>query len=157
MMTRALAATLLLLSALKVSAETGSVFLYGIVNPTYSIQVQTEPAAGHLNILSGENLLKIASVTERSNSANGYKILISSARGGRLVNEVAVGAELEYQVSYGGTALVSPTSIATPVKISGALTEPANQVVDVAISFQGKPNALAGTYSDTLTFEISAP
>lgn len=125
----------------------------GIVQPTCNIQVTALASATQLNITAGENNTKIASVKESTNNANGYKVSLSSLNNGRLVNGAL---NFAYQISYNGGGLISPASAATVVKTkSGPLASAVVEDSDVKITFPAQASALAGTYSDTLTFTLT--
>ena len=150
-------ATLLmvLVSAVATASTTGTLNLSGVVSAVYSIVVKSNATATNLNIAGGESGALIATVDETSNNSGGYKIRASSANNGQLKN----GAldQVSYQVSYDGGKNLSLTTALSDVKASGSLTGLVTDSSNVNITFAGKPSALAGNYSDTITFEISAP
>ena len=139
------------------AATTGELILSGLVNTVFSITVTADPAASSLDIEGGENATKVATVAEQSNNPGGYKIRVSSDNGGKLINNTNANSFLSYQISYGGGSNLQPSVSATTVKTVASLASPANANSDVTISFTGKSDALGGTYSDRLVFEISAP
>lgn len=148
-------AALILASASSMAATTGTLLLTGTVAEEVAILVTPEAAATTLDLSASPTALKVASVNEKSNSNTGYKIAVKSANGGLLEN----GAldSLAYQISYDGGSAISPTTADQDVKtVSTAGVYDADS--DVNISYTGKPAAqmVEGTYSDTLTFTISA-
>lgn len=153
---------LLVLSALSVStglsfaASTGTLLLQGSVAVYYNLAITPDGSNNtSLNILAGESNKSVANILEQSNDPNGYKISVLSANAGQLKNGAV--DQVAYQIKYGSGALVSPTSSYQTLFTSGALTAPASQSQNVKVNFTGKPTALAGTYSDNLTFQIAAP
>lgn len=139
------------------AATTGTLNLKGTVLATYNIIVT--PISGDpnlsLDILSGETNKSVADVTEQSNNPAGYKIQALSANGGLLKNGTV--DSVAYTIKYGAGSSVSLTTTAQTLFTSAALTTPANNTQNVKVSFAGKPSALAGDFTDTVTFSISAP
>ena len=117
-----------------------------------------QPVATALDLSSNQTDLLVGSVTEESNSNNGYKITVSSLNDGSLLR--SGGAEtFSYSMKYDGQSINLAGSSNTPVT---AKTEGVggsyNTSSDVTVSYTGVPSAnmVAGTYQDTLTLEISA-
>lgn len=152
----AVATALLLSASLAQAASSGTLSISGTVATVFDLTVTaTTPANSTLDILGGETNKKVADVSETSNNSAGYKITMSSLNNGLLKNGSidSVG----YQVSYNGGGNVTPSSSAATVKTSGTLSALTTATSTVRVTFTGKPTALAGTYSDTLTFVIAAP
>lgn len=133
----------------------GKLHLSGTVKNVCALKVEPTAEATKLNISAGENNTLVAKVTEISNFLGGYRVTLMSANEGQLVNTTQPSAKVAYQLSYDGGALVAPKSSAQEVKNTGALSAPADDVSEVRISFPAQPGALAGTYTDTVTFEIA--
>lgn len=150
--TYALCAFLVSLSAL--AATTGTLQLQGIVGTTFSISVASQTGAMNLDILNGESAKLVGIATETTNNSAGYKVTMSSANGGELKNGSL--DFVQYKVSYNGGTAVTPTLLAATVKTS-SVPQPAGVSSNITVTFTGKPTALAGTYSDTLTLTIAAP
>lgn len=148
----ALSAFLVSLSAL--GATTGTLILQGIVGTTYSISVASQTGAMTLDILNGESAKLVGVATETSNNGAGYKVTMSSANNGELKNSTL--DQVQYKVSYNGGTAVTPSSTAAVVKTS-SVPQAAGVTSNIAVTFTGKPTAVAGTYSDTLTLTIAAP
>lgn len=154
-MKKLLATSLLLTSTLSMAATTGTLFLQGSVAEVVSITVTAEATATALDLSASPADLKVATVNEQSNANTGYKILMKSTNGGTLNNGSL--DSLAYQISYDGGSAVSPTTADQVVK-TVATAGVYNTDSDIDISYTGKAAALMveGSYSDTLTFTISA-
>lgn len=126
----------------------------GTVTTVCALEVAPLPAATALDIIGGESGTPIATVTEMSNNTPGYQVFVSSANNGVLTHSTAAGEEIPYQLSYDGGALFSPTTTNQEVKDSGALVGFTETDSEVSITFAGDTSAIAGTYRDTITFEI---
>ena len=138
------------------AASTGTLILQGVVGVYYNLAVSPDGSNNtSLDILAGESGKSVANVLEQSNDPNGYKISFLSANAGLLKNGVV--DQVSYQIKYGSGGLVSPSATYQTVFTSGSMVSPASQSQNVKVSFAAKPGALAGTYSDTLTFQIAAP
>lgn len=149
----------LLSSWTAIAATSGSVDLSGVVPNELSISVTATTAASNLNITGGENQTKIATASESSRSLDGYKVFASSDNGSKLVhsNGEASGST-DYTISYDGgssTALTNPGQ-AYEVRDSGPQDGLINHESDININVTAYPQAIAGTYSDTITFSIVA-
>jgi len=124
----------------------------GRIIPFCDIKVNADAAATNLNISSGETAKKVASVTESTNSPNGYTVHVASANSGKLVNGTS---QVPYQLSYNSGAFFSPLATNTLVKTkAGPLTSTVTEVSDVKVSFAASSGS-AGLYSDTLTFTLT--
>ena len=108
-----------------------------------------------LNIVGGETAKNVASVVETSNNAQGYVIQMSSANGGKLKSS-SNNQQTSYTISYGGGSYAAPNTNPTTVKTVNSLTGLTSNTSQVAINVTALPTASAGTYSDTITFAISA-
>lgn len=136
-------------------ATTGTLLLQGIVPSIRSITVSPESVASSLDLTTSQTNLKVATINEKSNSLLGYKVTITSANLSNLKR--SGGSEVfPYTIKYNGTN-APVTSVAGYSTTSN--TFPANVNKDLTISYTGVPSEqmVEGTYSDTLTFTISAP
>ncbi len=138
------------------AASTGSITISGVV-PQHTDIIVT-PVAGYnaLDLATTATDLSVANVTEKNNTALGYKVTLSSANAGALKNGTA--GSIAYTAKYNSTSV---TLSATPTNIT---TSPAaSSVVNVTkafkISYTGVDTTtmMQGTYSDTLTFTIASP
>jgi hypothetical protein len=140
------------------AATSGTLNLSGTVTPNFALVVTAAANNDNVNldIVNGANAKLVGSVNEQSNNATGYKIQASSQNNGFLKNGSV--QSVSYQLKYGNGSAQSLTTTAQTVFTSAALTSPANNNQNVAVTFTGLgANAMAGTFSDTVTFTISAP
>lgn len=139
------------------AATTAQINLSGSVSVGYDISVSQAGGATSLDIENGENLTNVASVTEITNNPMGYKVSMESQNGGVLVHNSVLTSTVDYDITYDGNLLDLDGSSQIARSEAGAALSPGN-LSSVSISFVGLgSNALAGTYSDTLNLEISAP
>ena len=152
---------LLITSALSVftltsfAATQGTLLLQGTISQVLSLSVQAEAGVNNaLDLTNTESDLKVAEVTEQTNSNTGYKILVKTANAGKLKNG-SLG-QVSYTMKYDGSAvaLASTDTQAKSVATGGVY----NNTSDVEISYTGQSAAslTQGTYSDTVTFTIQA-
>ena len=149
------------------AASTGTLTLSGVVAPSFNLTVTPNGSNTNLDIINGQTVV-VATVTELSNNATGYRILVSSLNAGKLKSGPT---EIAYTASYAGNAYGNPPSpgssslLAAPrvnsthtMKLtSGPSNLPAGTVSNVSVTVPASPNTNSGTYSDTVTFEIVAP
>lgn len=154
-MRKFLALTLALSSTMAFASNSGTLFLKGTVTARVSLAVTPTNEATTLDLLTSKTDLKVASVRERSNSGNGYKVSVSSVNGGKLrrgtTNDI-----VQYQMKYGGSQVPLNTNASTAFSTNtGAMVDASK---DVTITYQAAnpDNILSGEYSDTVTFVISA-
>lgn len=138
-------------SIITYASSSGTLVLTGVVPSTFNLTVTPNATASALDITGGEVNKLVAVVNETSNNNAGYKIQFSSANNGLLKNGTI--DSVTYQLSYNGGTAVTPTLVAATVKTSNAAAFGVNN--NVNITFPAKPNALNGTYTDTVTVTIS--
>jgi len=157
-MKKLLLGSLLIVGITGFTATTGTLQLQGIVPAVLALTVTSEPSATSLDLSTTQTDLKVATITEESNSASGYKITVSSANDGDFKRNS--GAEtFTYSLKYGSTTLNLVGSSVTPVTAKTQSTSGVYNVnTDIDISYTGVSltTLVAGTYQDILTFEISA-
>lgn len=150
-----LSAALPLLARSADAATVGSITLRGTVPASTSIAITATAPSNALDLSQSQVDLPVANVREIDNTTGGYRVTLASTNGGALKNG-ALGS-VAYSARYGGQSIVLNSS-GTIVTKSG----PSNAVVNVlkalTISYTGvAPETLiAGAYSDTLTFTITA-
>ncbi|PIK15600.1 fimbrial protein [Halobacteriovorax sp. JY17] len=138
------------------AATQGTLLLQGQVDQVLSLTVTAESGVNtNLDLVNGEEDLKVAVVTEETNSNTGYKILVRSANGGLLKN----GAldSVAYTVKYDGeaTARSLTTSDVAVKNVSTGGVYDHESDFEVSLTGSGSAAALTqGTYSDTVTFTI---
>lgn len=135
------------------AATSATLLLKGNIPEIMSIQVSPETLATNLPLSQSQTNAKVAVVQEKSNSATGYKVTIGSANNGKLVR-VNGTEQFPYSLAYNSQTL----DLAAPVIISNPGASAVTRNRDVAISYTGVPEEqmVAGDYSDTITFTISA-
>lgn len=138
---------LLILFTLNVlSATTGTLILKGTVQQQIDIVVTPTGDATTLDLSTTQTNLKVADVTESSNGA--YKILLSSANGGKLLN--TSGDFVNYTLNYDGVATDLTTGGTVKTNTGGVNTS------EVTISYTGVDTSsiTSGDYTDTITLTI---
>ncbi|MEI8347409.1 MAG: fimbrial protein [Pseudomonadota bacterium] len=138
------------------AATSDTLLLRGTVALVNSIQVSPESKAVDLNILAGESGTKVAAVAETSNNLNGYIIQMSSSNGGQLRHSTEAAKKTTYQISYNGGSYVTPGTSPSTVKSVSSLNALTTNSSNVLINVTAYPTAVAGIYSDTVTFSIVA-
>jgi hypothetical protein len=106
----------------------------------------------------------LGSINYKCNAAGGFQRTISSANAGLLIRAGSSGGSansVAYELgSGGGSGLgLAPTQLTTPVvtNLSGSTAFIAGQTASVSFSLPSLPDAVyAGTYSDTVTVNITA-
>lgn len=136
------------------SAE-ANLTLSGTVQRMCSIEIEADTKASELDIKNGENNTLVATANIEANGD--YEVTVLSANGGELKNGlVAEAAGVPYQISFGGGAMVAPTTEAQQVKDSGPVVGVQSVQEEIRVTFAGAGSAAPGTYSDDLTFRIQA-
>jgi len=138
------------------AASTSTLLLEGSVVSTNEINITAEAIATNLNILQGETGAKVAIVEETSNNRAGYVIQMSSLHAGKLQHASDNTKSTPYQLSYDGGSYKSPTTIPVTVKTVSSLSALTTVNSDVLINVTDYPTAIAGVYSDVVTFSIVA-
>ncbi len=148
-----LSAVLMLGNAFATAATTGSIVLSGTVPARTSITVTPSPGYNDLDLEDGVNNKTVATVTEYNNTQNGYTVTVSSANAGQLKGPFSVF--VPYTARYNGF-LINLSGANATVTSQGAQTGvvSASKLLNISISPQS--DLVQGTYSDTLTFSITA-
>jgi len=139
------------------AASTGSLTLSGSVAAVNSIVIAPNGSNNtSLNIAVGETGKLVATISETSNSSTGYIIQISSSNGGELRHSVDPNKKTTYTVKYGsgsyGTVSTTPTTVKTVASLSALTSTDSDLLVNVVAA----PNAVQGSYSDTINLAIVA-
>ncbi len=139
-----------------ISATTDDLKLKGKVPKKLEILVTPESIATDLDLEASPTALLVASVNEKSNSNTGYKITADSLNDGLLVNQQDTTQSVAYTMTY-DTNLVD-LSVANDVVKTITASGVHDNNSDVNIAYTGAPHAsrVEGTYTDTVTFTISA-
>jgi hypothetical protein len=137
------------------AADTGTLLLQGIVQAQNSIVVTPNGSNNtSLNITGGENNKNVASVVETSNNLTGYKINAKSANNSELRNGNAANVKTTYTLSYNGGTAVTLSNNYQQLKNVTQLNGQTSNTSPVVVNVQAFAAAPAGTYSDTVTFQI---
>ncbi|RZA09842.1 MAG: hypothetical protein EOP11_00370 [Proteobacteria bacterium] len=157
MKTLLIAAAALLSSAQANAADIATLLLRGEVLVVNNIVVKPAGSANtSLSITGGEASKLVAAVEETSNNVTGYKINAKSLNQGELRHTTDATRKTTYRLGYNGQTPIALTQNYQQVKnvtiLNNLTTNSSNVVVDVV----ALPNAVAGVYEDTVTFQIVA-
>jgi hypothetical protein len=146
---------LMFLSSTAMAATTGAITLSGVIPKIVSIVVSPVSGYSALDLTTTTNNLTVANVQELSNVQTGYTVTLSSVNSGLLKNGSV--QSVGYTAKYNGVACSLTTQPVTITSTSSA-TGVINVTKPFTVSYTGTPAAslVDGTYSDTLTFTISA-
>jgi hypothetical protein len=150
--------TLLALSLTSISfssfaATQAELILKGLVAPILDISIAHETIASNLDLSAQASNVKVATLTEKSNHATGYKIKAKSTNGGKLVNVSDVNSFVNYSLTYNGSNVAlstSPTQIYSTSNLKGTYTK------ELKVSYNQPTNLSAGSHEDTVQFTIEA-
>lgn len=117
------------------------------------LTVTPVPMATTLPLDTTQNDLKVATASVVSNSASGFKVLVSSANMSNL-KRLGGNQLFPYTMKYGNIQIPLNSPTATEFLSDGVI----NTSDNLTISYTGKPldTMVAGEYQDTVTFTISA-
>ena len=144
--------SLVTLSFSSFAATSADLILKGVVAPILEISIAHETVASNLDLSQSASNVKVATLTEKSNYATGYKISARSANGGKLVNVSDANSFVNYNLTYNGSNVplsTSATQVYTTRNLKGTFTK------DLKISFNQPNNLSAGSHEDTVQFTIS--
>lgn len=135
-----------------------SISLSGRVEPFVRLTTTVEEIT-NLNLYEDMVDLELATINEWSNVRSGYTVRLASANSARLVNGVGhddPDMHLPYTLSYGGVAVNGLSD--GEVVVTNADGRSVGMGTDRAllISYTANMSLLDGTYSDDLTFTITA-
>lgn len=144
--------------AAPVLTDSDTLVLKGSVDKKVSIVVTPDANAILLDLTASPTDLKVADVTEKANVSAGYKVTITSANAGKLVNEDDNTESISYTLKYEGAAieLISPAAGNNEVEYLTKQLQPVDREVTISYTGDEEEDLLAGDYSDTVTFAISA-
>ena len=144
-----------------VAAETGSLALSGTAPGILEITVTGVAGYQELALSTDVADKPIANVVEKSNKYGGYTVVVESTNAvanatGPSLDSAVTGEKLSYSLKYGSTVVVFTTG-SSLITDSASKTPKTGTTKEMTISFAGADANLAeGTYTDTLTFTISA-
>lgn len=152
-MKKLIALTLSTLSLSSFAATQADLILRGTVAPILEISINHETVASNLDLSQQANNIKVATLTEKSNYATGYKIKAKSANSGKLVNTGDTNSFVNYSLTYAGNNVPlssSPSQVYQTANLRGTFTK------ELKISYNQPSNLSAGSYEDTVQFTIEA-
>lgn len=128
------------------------------------IYADREPGIRSMDLTVSASDRLIATVNERSNSATGYTVTITSANladdtsgaTAPFFAHTAGGGSLDYSLTYGGTNVGPWSGGSSLVVDSGSITAPEWISRELRISYFGSVSLDAGDYEDRLILTISA-
>ncbi|MEA1651479.1 hypothetical protein UAJ10_21000 [Nitrospirillum sp. BR 11164] len=135
-----------LFAAPALADTSGSIKLSGTVAQTCTVAVTD--AQTQLNILAGSNNVTVGSVVETCNDGAGYTITVASTNGGSLRGTSPTVPPVSYTTIYDGQ---SGTGTVNVTRSSAQFGKTAT----VAVTVPANAQAIAGSYSDTLTITIA--
>lgn len=148
-----LALTVLALTVQVQAATQADLILKGVVAPILDISIVHETVASNLDLSQPASNIKVATLTEKSNYAQGYKIKAKSTNAGKLVNTVDSNSFVNYSLTYNGSNISlnsSPVQIYSTSNLKGTFTK------ELKISYNQPSNLSAGSHEDTVQFTIEA-
>lgn len=135
------------------AATQAELILRGSVAPVLEISIAHETIASNLDLSSQASNIKVATLTEKSNYAQGYKIKAKSTNGGKLVNVNDQNSFVNYSLTYSGSNVplsTSPSQVYSTSNLKGTYTK------ELKISYNQPSNLSAGSHEDTVQFTIEA-
>lgn len=137
------------------TATTGAITLAGTVPRATAIVVTGSGDYNALDLETTTTDLTVASVREINNTAAGYAVTLTSTNGGKLKNGTV--GEITYTAKYDSASVTLSTSAET-ITTGAASSSVVNVTKAFSISYTGADSSerMEGTYSDDLTFTISA-
>lgn len=167
----ALTGSLVLGAGSAFAATTGDVTVQGTVDPINEITVTAETGYNTLDLSTTQTDLKVATVLEKNNDADGYTVTLESANAkantssqARLKGALAGNADvMNYSMKYGVAASEAAVTLSSAVGSEGtatvtdatAPTASSGDSKNLLISYTGAW-LKADTYSDTLTLTIAS-
>lgn len=151
----------LTMSVTQMSAASGSVALTGTIAPSTTITVTPSGTPQALTLTGNISQLKVADIEYKSNKKNGFVLTLSSANSGNLLGTATDGTaeSLPYTILYGNDgspATVTLTSgSATLLSSSSKTGGTVSKILAISYTVPTTEPA-ADTYSDTITFTITA-
>lgn len=137
-------------------AASNEVELRGVVPRKLSLVAQPDAAASALDLEQGVIRLKVGTITEQSNSNIGYVVTVYSKNKSYLKRDDSPDSEhgVLYQLEYGEKE--ANVTAAEGHRFEREFSGVVNVDKEVRITYAANPALVAGNYSDTLYFSISA-
>lgn len=134
------------------SANTTKLDLVGLVPSNCTIAVSATAKASSLDLKGGETDVVVGTVTENCSSNKGYTVSVTSQNGGQLRSGGASAPFVNYSARY-DDATGSLAASGLDTKRNQAAF---NRQRSLLVSLPANPQAIAGSYSDSVTFVIAA-
>ena len=145
---------LLLFPAISFGATTATLVIKGTIPSILSIDVAAEPIATSLPLTTAQTNTKIATVTERCNSASGYSVSIVSTNLGKLVRNPT--NFVNYTLTYNNQSVNLTSANGTTFTNVFTNAAPINKDLNISYSAANENNIVSGDYTDNITFTITA-
>lgn len=144
---------LTVITSVAIAGSQAGLPLKGKINLLLGIDITPTTAASTLNLTQSQTDLKVATGHVISNSGTGFKVTVSSANQGRL-KRLGGSEYFGYSMKFGPIPLNLTSTSPIDYTYGGTL----NYTDNISVSYTGVPAAslVAGEYSDTITFTISA-
>lgn len=125
--------------------------LAGQVNVICTVTIAATAKAASLDLQAGEQNVSVGVVTEDCNSSNGYTVSVNSQHGGQLRSGDASAPLARYTASYDDAA--GSIAAGLTAKRKSAFF---GRTVNLVVSVPANAQAIAGSYSDSITVVIAA-
>jgi hypothetical protein len=135
------------------AATRADLILKGVIAPVLEISIAHETIASNLDLSQAASNVKVATLTEQSNYAQGYKVKAKSTNSGKLVNVSDANSFVNYSLTYNGGNIAlnsSPVQIYSTSNLKGTYSK------ELKISYNQPTNLSAGSHEDTVQFTIEA-
>lgn len=144
-------ALLLVAAAAPTQAQvSGTITLHAGMPSLCSVQV-TQTNTASIDLVRGVNNLTVGRVGEQCNHDSGFTVTISSANAGALVTDD--GQRVPYTVRYDNSGTVS---LAQPVVLTRTRAQRTLSTKNFRVTVPAAPQAIAGSYADTIIVAIAA-
>lgn len=147
------ALSLVTLASMSHAATQADLILRGVVAPVLDISIANETVASNLDLSQAASNIKVATITEKSNYHQGYKVKVKSTNSGKMVNLSDANSFVNYTLTYSGATVpltAAPSQVYTTSNLRGTFSK------ELKISYAQPTNLSAGTYEDTVQFTIEA-
>ena len=144
-------AALLLAAAAPAPAQVSGAITLHAGMPSLCFVWVTQTSTASIDLVRGTNNLTVGAVGEQCNRDGGFTVTISSANAGALVANG--GQRVPYTVRYDNSGNVS---LARPVILTRTRAQRTVSTKSFRVTIPPNPQAIAGSYADTITVAIAA-
>lgn len=144
-------------SGVEAAGSRASLRIAGRVPVNHGLQLTPSPGAENLQFLESPSWVEIANVSETGNSPNGYKVLVETENGERLVGN-ATGTSMPYRLRYGAAGGESDVTFSGASGTAARRSRPAERGTTesrLLLEVPAKDHP-ADEYSDTIVLTIVA-